>query len=65
MAAATVAPQLAADRRKANKGLHDQRPSCQARRRGDVGDNGAVDGAAASIGNDKSKRLFDAFDFLY
>ena len=29
------------------------------------GDGGAVGGAAASIGNDKTKRLFDAFDFLY
>ena len=122
MAAATVAPHLAADRRtiqgmrylgKADKGLHDQaaaaafmpsssarrcqatvapsaarRPSCQVRRRGDamrrwrhrrrgslhaklavgtamLGDGGAVAGAAASIGNDKTKRLFDAFDFLY
>ena len=30
-----------------------------------LGDGGAVGGAAASIGNDKTKRLFDAFDFLY
>ena len=74
---ATVAPSAA--RRpscQARRGGDARRRWCRRRRRRGglhaklvgaamLGDGGAVGGAAASIGNDKTKRLFDAFNFLY